>query len=287
MLKELSSKRLAADQQHFANVVAFLFDHIWGQWCADAQAVLSALPAALLSHAAGQPLLLSCERWLLLLKIVRRLILFGSPSDAKTLQPVQAVILCVPAMVQALRQLVAARQGSGGGVGADGAAAKQPPRSQLGVMLERVALKLLKTQRQVQEAHPWSYHAAGALLDMMGFSCAQLMGAVGARGGSENQQALLTHAAAFLLNVHNCAAYKGKSAGGALVTAGSASAQAAGPDGIKALAGQVQPALDAFWSTDRLTALTSIILQHYFPLGEEQLASWQVCSAASLHRRGN
>ncbi|GFH10415.1 importin N-terminal domain-containing protein, partial [Haematococcus lacustris] len=42
-------------------------------------------------------------------QVLRRLILFGCVSDAKSLQPVEAVSVCIPPMVQALQQLVALR----------------------------------------------------------------------------------------------------------------------------------------------------------------------------------
>lgn len=43
-------------------------------------------------------------------QVVRRLILFGYPSDAKSLQPVAAVNGCVPAMGELLRQFIAIKQ---------------------------------------------------------------------------------------------------------------------------------------------------------------------------------
>ena len=45
-----------------------------------------------------------------LLQVVRRLLLFGYPSDAKSLRPVAAVNECIPAMGELLRQLLALKQ---------------------------------------------------------------------------------------------------------------------------------------------------------------------------------
>ncbi|KAL6745489.1 armadillo-type protein, partial [Haematococcus lacustris] len=190
VLKELSSKRLAVSAQ--------LLPVVWSQWAADTQALLAGLPSAAPAGPAPpphhQPLLLSFERWLLLLKppgwpgcpwavqVLRRLILFGCVSDAKSLQPVEAVSVCIPPMVQALQQLVALRPalqaaangGVGGAAAAGGrSAAGGAGSKQLAAMLDRSLLKLAKTQCQVQQTHPWSYHAAGALLPMMGFCCDQ------------------------------------------------------------------------------------------------------------------
>lgn len=145
VLKELSSKRLAADQRAFSEITSQLLDHVWAQWCGDLATILSGLPAALAAPAApgAQPLLLHFERWLLLLKILRRLIVFGFPSDARAHAPVAAVSTCGPALLQAAGALAGARPPAGA------------PPSRVGAMVDRGVLKLLKTLAQVQEAHPW------------------------------------------------------------------------------------------------------------------------------------
>ena len=57
----------------FLQVTELLFNHVWGQWCTDTQALLASLPGGLESLAVGQPLLPSFERWMLLLKVRPRL----------------------------------------------------------------------------------------------------------------------------------------------------------------------------------------------------------------------
>ena len=74
---------------------------------------------------------------------LRRLIVFGFQSDARTLEPVGVVSQTVPVLLQALQTLLAARP------------AKGAPRSQLAVMLDRGLIKLAKVITNVQEAHPW------------------------------------------------------------------------------------------------------------------------------------
>ena len=46
-----------------------LFEHVWSQWHHDTQHLAGSLPQALAAQAPGQPLLLSLERWLILLKV--------------------------------------------------------------------------------------------------------------------------------------------------------------------------------------------------------------------------
>ena len=46
-----------------------LFEHIWGQWCSDTQSIISGLPEALQGGQPAPGLLLTIERWLMLLKV--------------------------------------------------------------------------------------------------------------------------------------------------------------------------------------------------------------------------
>lgn len=132
-------------------MTALLLEPTWRQWAADTAAIAAELPGALDAPLqAAQQLLFTFERWLLQLKALRRMVVFGFQPDARTLQQVPAVGQVAPPLLQALQQFAGARAarppGGGGG---------SPQRSQVGAMLDRAILKLLKTLRQVQEAHPW------------------------------------------------------------------------------------------------------------------------------------
>jgi len=95
------------------------------------------------------------------LQILRRLLLFGFPSDAKSLQPVPAVALCAPqllAAVTALQQVlqaVAPAAAAGSGSSGGGAAVAAAGTGRLSAMVERGMLKVIKTLSQVQQEHPW------------------------------------------------------------------------------------------------------------------------------------
>ncbi|KAG2446835.1 hypothetical protein HYH02_008395 [Chlamydomonas schloesseri] len=266
VLKELSSKRLVADQAHFAQVTELLFGHVWGQWCADTQQLLAGLPAGLEAPPAGgstsasQALLQSCERWMLLLKILRRLILHGFPSDAKTLAPVPAVHSCCPHMVSALQGLLGVRPRG-----------KPLPRSHLQAMLDRAILKLLKTLCQVLEVHPWSFHGAGVLLPSMEVCASQLveaaapeqhphphphqqqqqqqaggaaMTAAASAAAAASTERRLTACCGLLIGVMGSKSYRGQ-AGGSLEPG---SGQPRDTTRYKAMAAEVRAALEAFWA---------------------------------------
>ncbi|KAI8476158.1 MAG: armadillo-type protein [Monoraphidium minutum] len=297
VLKELSSKRLAVDQRNFAEarprgITSQLLDHVWGQWCADLSTIMAGLPAALAAPAgaAAQPLLLHFERWLLLLKILRRLLVFGFPSDAKSLEPVAAVSTCAPALLQAAAALAAARP-------------EVAPPGRVVVMVDRGVLKLVKTLAHVQEAHPWSFHAAGALLPTLDFCCARATAAAaaaaavaaasgaapagGGSGGAAARSDLLVACMRYAVGVLGCDAYRGRA--GAL--SGRDAAQNAGR--AKAMAAEAQAALDAFWAAPaaaaaagggaeggggggplRRLALLRALMEGLFPLGPRDLDEW-------------
>lgn len=77
------------------------------------------------------------------MQAVRRMLLFGMQSDARTLQEVPAVRTVLPSLLQALQALLAHHT------------LKAHPRSQLAVMLDRGIIKLAKTIGNIQDTHPW------------------------------------------------------------------------------------------------------------------------------------
>jgi hypothetical protein len=89
------------------------------------------------------------------LQILRRLLLFGFPSDAKSLQPVPAVALCAPQLLAAVTALQQVLQAAGSGSSGGGAAVAAAGTGRLSAMVERGMLKVIKTLSQVQQEHPW------------------------------------------------------------------------------------------------------------------------------------
>ncbi len=74
------------------------------------------------------------------------MLLFGFPSDARTLQQVPVVPGVVQGLLEALQALLSLR-----------AALRQPAaRTQAAIMLERGLIKMAKTLVSTQETHPWS-----------------------------------------------------------------------------------------------------------------------------------
>ena len=73
-------------------ISARLFDYSWHLWQTDVQTLLHGFSTFSQSYNSStleqhhDDLFLTCERWLLCLKIIRRLIVSGFPSDAKCVQ---------------------------------------------------------------------------------------------------------------------------------------------------------------------------------------------------------
>ena len=80
------------------------------------------------------------------LQALRRMLLFGFQSDARTLQQVPVVPGVVQGLLEALQALLSLRP-----------ALRQPAaRTQAAIMLERGLIKMAKTLVSTQETHPWS-----------------------------------------------------------------------------------------------------------------------------------
>ena len=66
---QLHTQKLSTPFRVTLQLTKQLFEHLWSQWCYDTQHMAVSLPQALAAQAPGQPLLLSLERWLILLKV--------------------------------------------------------------------------------------------------------------------------------------------------------------------------------------------------------------------------
>lgn len=270
ILKELASKRLAADQRNFEQITAQLLEPVWRQWAADTRAVSAALPAAL--HAPppqAQALLLTFERWLLELKGLRRMVLFGFPSDARTLQQVPAVAEVAPALLQVLQAFAAARAGKTGG-----------PRNQVQAMLDRGLLKLVKTLRQMQEMHPWSFLHSGILVPCLELCCGHLLH-VDPHSTHVGQQYTM-QCLLFVHGVQKSPPYKGSAAALTLNLEARDNV-----DQLKGMAAEAQRTLAGFWCGGRLQALVAALIERLFPLMEKELEAWEDSPEAFHHELEN
>ena len=304
ILKELSSKRLMADQKNFAAAGELLWPAIWAQWCNDASAVfnnesilsltsdmsLSLTSDLTESQQQRVQLLVILERWLLLIKVLSRLVVFGNQSDFKSLQPVQQVSQCSPSLIQALEHLhktLGSLRSSLPSLPSKDVAQRSSSLNHLTAMMERSMIKLLKTQRLVQEAHPWSFHGSGCLIPMLSFCCERICesGQEGGGGGtllfgSQNKEWLMDGCMSFIRSVAICPAYDGKTSGGK-------NADPSDPldQPLILMAGQVKSSLASFFTPPRLTSLIRSLVMDHLILRLRDLEDWSSNAEEYYHSK--
>jgi len=260
VLKELASKRLLADQKAFHQVCADLFAHVWALWGRYTEQVAEVLPSVVPSPSPGPPrdLLPQVERWLLLLKVVRRLLVWGFPSDQRTLADVPAVGEVVPVLLRALQALGPVR------------AALRPapgnvPAAQVLSMVDRGVIKLAKALRDTQEAHPWSFRLGGSLAGVTAFMVDRV--AEGPPGGGSgpggaSAERLLVACMLFLHQVVTCKEYERARGGGPVGTGAEDAGNARGAQLAREVAAQCAEALPPA----RKAALLRALVERYLPL---------------------
>jgi hypothetical protein len=288
VLKELSSKRLASDQKCFEQLTTQIIQHIWTMWLADTTAITAILPSSSSSLSTNmQPsVLLVLERWLLELKVLSRLFLFGYSSDSKTLQPVAVVAQAVNPFLQALAamsQCLAAQQQQ---------RATNDNRMQFRIMAERGIIKLLKILRKLVDIHPWSVFQSGALIPALEFCCSELLqldtsnnnndtGSTTGKTSSLISEDHTKEALMFIITTLNSKAYKGSSV--ALALGAAARTQL---DTLKLAASQVKPLLEQFWSANNnRERLCYTLIMQYLPLKRSELEDWEDSPESFYHEK--
>lgn len=85
-----------------SQVTAQYFEYTWHHWCSDTQGILQGLQtlladpqSAILVADQDHALRLTCERWMLCLKVLRRVLVHGFQSDARSVQVCSVNVLKV------------------------------------------------------------------------------------------------------------------------------------------------------------------------------------------------
>ncbi|XP_050372009.1 uncharacterized protein LOC126789957 isoform X2 [Argentina anserina] len=150
-LKELSTKRLISDQKNFAEISARFFDYSWHLWQTDVQTLLHGFSMFSQSYNSStleqhqDDLYLTCERWLLCLKIIRQLIVSGFPSDAKCVREVRPVMEVSPMLLNAIQSFLPYFSSF------------QKGHPKYLDFLKRACTKLMKVLIALQGRHPYSF----------------------------------------------------------------------------------------------------------------------------------
>eukprot|EP00890_Picochlorum_soloecismus_P003878 jgi/Picsp_1/4491/NSC_06712-R1_armadillo beta-catenin-like repeat-containing protein len=236
LLKELSSKRLAQDQRNFESLTASLYEHVWLHWTEDIDAFETMMDQKIQNR--DPTLEADCsraiERLLLQLKCLRRMLLSGYPSDARTLELAPEVAASSFSLLKryntSLNILISCRNCGLAGSKVEG-------------LLQTFLIKLLKCLRQIQDHHPWSFIQSGSLipfLDMLYNQCSDPVIWAG-DSGQTFIKGLLTS----LYNIIRCPGYRG-STSSLVISAGKAKEQKLK---LEKMAEDVQPLLRHYWSS--------------------------------------
>lgn len=276
VIKELSSKRLASDLRVFEQISQYLLEHLWRQWQEDSRIFLDNLPHLLEDISKSSinmnnqyestnlstteftsEMYLVLERWIVELKILRRLLEFGHPSDAKTLEEVQELMYSAPRMVEILNQVLKILS----------FAVHLPFSLELKV-IDQCTLKLVKVLRQLLEAHPWSFLQSGALVSLLDISVSEIFSP--GLGSRDLCRPFLCQVLQVIAFSTQCSSYKGSSSS-LSIRAGKGRELS---DKLKHLADNANSILKSFWSP-KTEQVADKLIRHYFVLTKKELEIWE------------
>eukprot|EP00249_Psilotum_nudum_P007668 c20733_g1_i1 orf=1506-4013(-) len=260
VLKELSTKRLAVDQRNFVEITSQLFDYTWQHWCSDTQRLLSSCSilltspqSGLLPSENGQALQLTCERWILCLKTLSRMLKFGYPSDSKSVQEVEPVKRVSPQFLVAIQSLLRYRS------------AIQQVHAFKG-FFEKACLKLMKTLVEVQKIHPYSFSDRSVIPPVLDF-CYKVI--TEPQGYDDSFEQFLIQCMIFVQTVVQCKEYRpaemGCVVGQATITM---------EERKKNLAKQAMEIVTTLLDKEHLLVLCDILVRRYFMLTSCDLDNW-------------
>ncbi|GMH34265.1 hypothetical protein BSKO_02099 [Bryopsis sp. KO-2023] len=263
VLKELSTKRLPADQKLFAEVTSQLYEPFWQQWCADSQQIVESLKDGLDRVESDAQLAATLQRWLVLLKAVRRMLAFGFPSDARTLEVSPTVSQALPVMLNLLQSFLP----------------HTPKNSAIEFqkLLGQGMTKLVKCLSGLQEIHPWAYCQSGSLIPCLQTLTQEFVG--GSCAGNDLCEGVVLHGGLLIRNVLDCKSYRGY--GSPLSMTDNCKTQ---EDQLKNLAEAVKPAVAGFFKGGQAQALAQAIIEKGFKLSAADLLEWSTMPEAFYHQ---
>lgn len=258
-LKELSTKRLAIGHRNFEEITTQLFDYTWHQWCSDTQSILhefsfmQSSEQKVFSLEWKEMLQLTCDRWLLCLKAMRRMLIFGVPTDAKSVRMVPQVKSVCPLLLQAVQSML------------QYCSVFEHVHDELCGFAEKACLKLMKVLVSIQITHPFSFSDQTILTPILEF-CYRTITDPDAYVCSFDR--FLIHCMIFVKTVLQCTEYR-LSNHEHLVGA------IARMEELKiSFSQQAQTILENFMNSERIVLLCKSLIQRYFILTSKDLDQW-------------
>uniref|UniRef100_A0A5B7A9N8 Putative importin-11 isoform X1 n=1 Tax=Davidia involucrata TaxID=16924 RepID=A0A5B7A9N8_DAVIN len=259
-LKELSTKRLAPDQRNFAEISSHFFDYSWHLWQSDVQTILHGFSALTqnFNPNASDPhhddIYLTCERWLLCLKIIRQLIISGFPSDAKSIKEVWPVKEVSPVLLNAIQSFLPYYSSF----------REQHPK--FWDFLKRACTKMMKVLVVIQRRHPYSFGDKCVLPPVMNFCLHKI---TDPETDLMSFEQFLIQCMSMVKSVLECKEYKPSLTGRVMDESGITLEQMK-----KNMSSVVAGVLSSLLPSDRVVLLCNILIRRYFVLTTSDLEEW-------------
>ena len=121
--------------------------------------------------------------------------------------------------------------------------------------------------------HSRSFFHCGILVPCLEFCCGQVLswpgGSASGGGGGAAPQQFVVQSLLLMHGVQKCSSYKGSASSLSLHSGARSQIEQ-----LKSLAGEVAPALAAFWSQPRLQAFVVAVVERLLPLSDKELEEW-------------
>ena len=257
LLKELSSKRLAVDQKNFETLCASVYGRVMPCWVEDVQQCSAMVQQISSSGGDEEKILETLERIVLQIKCIKRILVYGFPSDASSLEMVNGIRESSPFIVQTMSAWLDAGYVFAG-----------INNIKLCDAFGRATLKILKLLEGIQEKHCWAFAASGSLIPYLELLCTEI---ASPRVAKVHQVSFNKEVMASLFSVLKCPGYRGSSSS-LVMTAGKAREQ---KSQLEKMASDIRPLLDTFWSNHRDANLLVLIVTRYFVLSYDELVAWE------------
>lgn len=260
ILKELSTKRLTSDQKNYAEISSHFFDYSWHLWQSDVQTILHGFSALSQSLSSGpsekhhDDLYLTCERWLLCLKIIRQLIISGFPSDSKSLQEIRPVKEVSPVLLSAIQSFLPYYLSF------------QEQHTKFSNFVKRACVKLMKVLVAIQGRHPYSFGDKCVLVPVMDFCLIKI---TDPEPDVISFEHFLIQCMVMVKSILECKDYKPSLTGRVMNDNGITLEQMK-----KSVSNSVVGILSTLLPSERIVRLCNILIRRYFVLTTRDLEEW-------------
>ncbi|KAK8359855.1 hypothetical protein V6Z12_A04G123700 [Gossypium hirsutum] len=270
-LKELSTKRLTADQRTFAEISSHLFEFCWRLWQSDIQTILHGFSTISQSYGSSaveqhhDDLYLTCERWLFCLKIICQLVISGFQSDAKCIQEIRPVKEVSPVLLNAAQSFLPYYTSF------------QSRHPKFWDFIKKACTKLMKVLVAIQQRHPYSFGDTCVLQPVLNFCLNKI---------TDPEPDVLSFAQfvikcmVMVKSVLECKEYK-PSLTGRVMDENSVTLEQMKKNNSNAVAG----VLTSLLPKERIVLLCNVLIRRYFVLNSSDLEEWYENSEAFHHEQ--